>query len=76
MYGWRLPFLIVGIPALAFAVLIVFTTVEPSRGGKLKLILKILLQANTVHLSYRPGEGVSRSATAPTIGRCDFIPAR
>ena len=32
-YGWRLPFLIVAVPALLLALLIVFTTVEPSRGG-------------------------------------------
>ena len=38
-YGWRLPFLIVAIPALLCAMLVVFTTVEPSRGGPYRLLV-------------------------------------
>lgn len=33
LYGWRAPFLIVSIPALVVALLVIFTVVDPVRGG-------------------------------------------
>lgn len=38
-YGWRLPFLIVSIPALVCAVLMVLTVQDPERGGMEKSVL-------------------------------------
>ena len=40
-YGWRLPFLIIPIPAIICAVLLMTTTKEPQRGGQEEIVLAL-----------------------------------
>lgn len=44
IYGWRSPFLIVSIPALVVALLVIFTVVDPIRGGSETVFVRNDLQ--------------------------------
>jgi len=52
--GWRIPFLIIGIPAIFTAVLIMTVVVDPERGGQEKIVLekeKTEASRNTINQS-------------------------
>jgi hypothetical protein len=67
-YGWRLPFVLVAVPALALVLLYALTTSEPQRGGQERAIIDFNTQARNKRrsASRASGDGEKRSTIIGT----------
>lgn len=63
-FGWRLPFLVVSIPALACAVAVLLTVKDPERGGMEEAVLE--MKKHTTHNGDNPEENGDALERFPT----------
>ena len=69
--GWRFPFLIVSIPALACAILLAFTVRDPERGGMEKVALERIQDRSSHQLSLQTDDEFAFIAHSSMISSCD-----
>lgn len=69
-FGWRLPFLIVSIPALVCAVLLAFTVRDPERGSMEKVALERIRDRSSHGLSMDGDDEFASSALSSMTAPC------